>query len=518
MDLCTPHLVSLFVPVPPTPLVQQMTDRSIIPASMPPTASLPTASDDDEQASPIQCYLADNVHLRTEGDILSFTNLMASSSGNRSSLRALHISVGKVGSPAAAALVIWLSRLRAELCARLTSLELDGDTEGFLSSSPELPGAFAGLTTLRIVRMDPVRTLGADMLQHMKSSLVSADLALDVILDWGVPTLEQRCMSNPVFLLRGSQNTLETLKASWALTDDNASLGIRYPRVRELDLDCVDIPLTYDYVRAFPNASRLSISSVRFSGDEEMPEAIPYRLANQREQREYGSWGALAVVDCSLLDAYLLGLRCPVSTLQLSLNGTGESHEWCTRMFYAVLDDVHPTVLRLTMGSPRILLEPSLLSALSPGRTPQLETLAITYEVIVRDTAAIVQEALMWILQELVSVPVATFELEIDCKNAYAGEPDAEADELYLGRSGEGYFGDLDLRELAREFMSFIETARLYDPSEDRDSEDGIGEDGREGSDSKYEGEDGEVYVESQLSEPESSQQEVERMIIVEGW
>lgn len=353
------------------------------------------ASDDDEQASPTQCYLADSVHLRTEGDILSFTNLMASSSGNRSSLRALRISVGKVGSPAAAALVSLMSGLGSEPSAHFTSLELDGDTEGFLSSSPELPGAIAGLTTLKTVRMDPVPTLGADMLLHMKSSLVSADLALEIILDGDVPTLEQRCMLNPVYLLQGSESTLETLKASFALTDDNASFRIRYPRVRELDLDCVDIPLTYDYVRAFPNASRLSLSSIRFSGDEDMPEVIRYRLANQREQHEYGTWDALDVLNCSLLDAYLLGLRCPISTLQLSLKGTGESHEWCARMFYALLDDIHPTVLRLTMGSPRILLKPSLLSALSPGRTWQLDTLAITYEVIVRDTASIVKEALV---------------------------------------------------------------------------------------------------------------------------
>lgn len=143
----------------------------------------------------------------------------------------------------------------------------------------------------------------------------------------------------------------------------------------------------------------------------------------------------------------------------------------------------------------------------------------------------------MWILQEVVSVPITTFELEIDCRNACVGQPDAEADGLYLGRSGEGYLGDLDLRELAREFMSSIETAQLvrislkghrfredtsivwdYDSSEEQDNEDEINENGRQEGDSEVEGEDGENKVEGQLEEPESSQQEVERMIIVEGW
>nr|VWO97774.1 Laccase-2 (EC (Benzenediol:oxygen oxidoreductase 2) (Diphenol oxidase 2) (Urishiol oxidase 2) [Ganoderma boninense] len=461
---------------------------------------------------------------------------MTSSSASCSSLRALHLTVGKVGPAAAAALVSLLSELRMQPSARFTSLDFDGYTEGLLESSPDLPGAFVGLTTLKTLRIDQARTLGADMVLNMKSSLVSADLGLDVILD-GVPTLEQRCMSNPIFLLQGSQDTLEKLKASWVLTDDNVSYRIRYPRVRELDLDCLDIPLTYDFVRAFPNTSTLSVSSMRFSGDSDMPEVTRYRNANKREQDEYGTWQALDVVTCSLLDAYLVALRCPVTTLQLSLNGTGESQEWCARMLGAVLDDVHPKVLRLRMGSPRILLRPSLLSALRVERKRQLETLAITYEVTVRDTAFIVKEALVWILQELMPVPITTLELEIDCEEAYAGTPDLDADEQYryLGRSGGDYFVDLDLRDLAREFMAFIETVtvvriclrghrvrkdasvmREFDPGEDEARAERTSEVYEENEDDERSGKGEEHVVDQSLCEPESSQQEVERMLSVE--
>ncbi len=338
----------------------------------------------------------ENVHLQTEDDILSFTNLMTSYSGSCSSLCTLRISTGKVGSAAAAALLSLLSRLRTEPSTRFTSLELDGDTEGFLKSSPELPGAIADLTTLKTLRVDPVGKLGANMLLKTKSSLVSVELFLDVIPDLeDVPILEERRISNPIFLLQGSQSTLEKLRASWALTDDNVSYDILYPSVRELDLDSLDVPLTYDYVLAFPNLSRLSVSSVRFSGHRDVSGATRYRNANKQDQDDYGTWDALDVVSSSVLDAYLLALRCPVSTLQLFLNGTGQSQEWTARMLQSVLDDVHPTVLRLTTGSPRILLKPSLLSALSPERTRQLETLIITYEIIVCDTASIVQEALV---------------------------------------------------------------------------------------------------------------------------
>ncbi|PIL36361.1 hypothetical protein GSI_00049 [Ganoderma sinense ZZ0214-1] len=534
------HLISPPSSTPFTPLntVRQNTAHGIIPTCMYPMSSFPMTSDDAEQARAIQCYFADDVHLQTEDDILSFTNLMASSSESCSSLRALHLSVGKIGPAAAAALVSLLSKLRTEPSARFTSLEFDGYTEGLLSSSPDLPGAFADLTTLKTLRIDQVRTLGADMVLNMKSSLVSADLGLEVILDEGVPTLEQRCMSNPIFLLQGSQATLEKIKASGALTDDNVSYRIRYPRVRELDLDCLDIPLTYDYVRAFPNASTLSVSSIRFSGDGDMPEATRYRNANKQEQDEYGTWGALDVVTCSVLDAYLLALRCPVTILQLSLNGTGESQEWCARMLCSVLDDVHPKVLRLTMGSPRILLRPSLLSALSLERERPLETLAIVYEVTAHDTTFIVQEALMWILKELTPVPITTFELELDCKDVYAGEPNVDADGRYLHRSGGTYFIDLDLPELAREFMDFIETVTLvrislkrhrvrkdasvvleYDSSKNQHSEDRASEDDDQDEDEEDDrgSKDGEEHAMSQFCEPESSQAEVERMLIVEG-
>ena len=64
-------------------------------------------------------------------------------------------------------------------------------------------------------------------------------------------------------------------------------------------------------------------------------------------------------------------------------------------MLYEVLEKVHPTALQLTMGSPWILLKPSLLSALSMERTRPFNTLAITYEVVVHDTASIVREALV---------------------------------------------------------------------------------------------------------------------------
>ncbi|KAI1792638.1 hypothetical protein LXA43DRAFT_1131901 [Ganoderma leucocontextum] len=107
------------------------------------------------------------------------------------------------GSAAAAALVVLLSRM--EPSARFASLELDGDRDAkdFLSSGPGLPGAFAYLTTLKIVRIDSVGKLGADML---KSTLVSA-LELCSMLGDDEPTStrsEVRCMSNPAFLLLGS--------------------------------------------------------------------------------------------------------------------------------------------------------------------------------------------------------------------------------------------------------------------------------------------------------------------------
>ena len=350
----------------------------------------------EAKANTIRCYLAGNVHLQTEDDILSFASLMASQTGSCSSLHALQISVGKVGPATAAALVCLLRRLSTQSSARFTSLELDRKAEDFLSSSPELPGAFADFTTLKTLRIASVGKLSADMVLNMKSSLVSAELCLDATCGDDEPTEEERWMSNPIFLLQGSRNTLEKLKASWALTDGNESSKIRYPSMRELDLDCLDVPLTYDYIRAFPNISRLAISSVRFAGDKTVGKAKGYRDANRTDQELYGTWDALDTISCSLLDAYLLALQCrSVSTLRLFLNQTRHTQEWCERMLYEVLEKVHPTALQLTMGSPWILLKPSLLSALSMERTRPFNTLAITYEVVVHDTASIVREALV---------------------------------------------------------------------------------------------------------------------------
>ena len=122
-------------------------------------------------------------------------------------------------------------------------------------------------------------------------------------------------------------------------------------------------------------------------------------------------------------------------------------------------------------------------------------------------------------------MPITAFKLEIDCSKAYSRGSEADADEEGRG-AGANYFVDLDLRELAREFMCFIRTARsvristrghkfrkdtfamLEYESEDEDSED----DNVISSGVSIEREEQE-YRGGGI---DSSQQEVERMMIVE--
>ena len=273
------------------------------------------------------------------------------------SIRGLHFAIGAIEGDVAAMLEYCIETWGKLMPLKWLRFE---DAEGLLVSGLELPQAFAALETVKHIYMNNVGPSACDMLLKMRSSLISADLCLS---DGQKCSPDEKCYSDPIYLLSASQDTLIKLKACDATTDTPENHRQQYPHLHTLKLDCVDKPCTTDYVVAFPALRSLTIvSAIPYSRRDVFAKCEEYRKANQEQQRQYGSWTkGLAVVTGPLFDVYALGLCCSVDVMKLAI--TLASEGVYHTMLRAVVEDSLPPVLEL-MTDPDTIIDDGLIYAL----------------------------------------------------------------------------------------------------------------------------------------------------------
>ena len=272
-------------------------------------------------------------------------------------------------------------RVLGPLAVNLTQLSIY-EAEDLFAAHPPLADTIANLTSLKILKLSFVGEQCAKMLRSLRSQLIDVDLnacnADEVEID--------EDDVNPIRLLENSQATLKRLSITY--TASSAS-GPCYPNVRVLSLSYISEPITWHYVRAYPNTTSLLTS---MCGDEGWNDDVePCRERNIALQKARGSWSSLQYFSGTVYELYILGLTCHVTKLELD----HELGELYPDLLSAVLKDTHPVHLDLAVPKVSHLPEQALVNVMHQAEVLSLETLTLRIRYAGEDNWADVQPFLV---------------------------------------------------------------------------------------------------------------------------
>ncbi|KAI0764523.1 hypothetical protein BD413DRAFT_680347 [Trametes elegans] len=246
------------------------------------------------------------------------------------------------------------------------------DTEEILSMHPALPEAVAKVRTLRDLQVDLVGELGARMLSALRApALERAVIGMFPVEgeegeeeNAPAPKLER----DPTRLLRHSHASLLELSVSYADLDAGSAC---FPRVVVLGLERIRPEDVEHYARAFPHVRDLWMEEYCAWNEEDMGELHVQRARNLAVQRRSGSWPSLESFDGPIGQLYLLGLPCPIRSL--NLNNHDEIWNTVPGVLDAVLECARPRFLKLdlmavcwfdTLRFPKTFARPECVGAL----------------------------------------------------------------------------------------------------------------------------------------------------------
>ena len=242
-------------------------------------------------------------------------------------LEGFHFSTGVLASSVAEMLKAFI--LRYSLTMNITYLTIDY-AEEFFGSSSGLAEVFAGLKTIKHVKIHDVGIHGALFLLKTRSCFVSADLSMSSEFDkyrrfLKSPLTQDRqvAVRNPIILLHRSQSGLANLTGAGCRTLCSDDHGYRqvYDHVRILDLQDNDLPVTAHYVRAFPNLANLRLETapevLSALRDSKSNSLTKVRSRNRKQQYQMDTWKSLDMCQAPLVDHFMLSLTCPVRELHV---------------------------------------------------------------------------------------------------------------------------------------------------------------------------------------------------------
>ncbi|KAL1943172.1 hypothetical protein VTO73DRAFT_4247 [Trametes versicolor] len=278
------------------------------------------------------------------------------------------------------------------------------DSEEVLGLHPALPEAIAGLRTLLQLNVSFVGPRTVRMLKAFQSTLFWADISIESEVE--LP-LEDK---NPMLLLHGSRDSLRDLSATFSVSTPDSP---QYPLLTTLRLSYTDAPRTQHYVHAFPHLRTLTTWDCCGWGHGESIEEL--RIQNQSEQERLGTWPALESYQGTIMNLYLLGIRCPIRTVALS----HFEDELEPEMLHAVLGDARPRRLQLRIEGGYWLVAPEFLETFTRPGVEALRRFELIVQLEEADRTMCVYTTLDSILLSIVRPlkDLVSFKLCFDCSS-----------------------------------------------------------------------------------------------------
>ncbi|EIW52501.1 uncharacterized protein TRAVEDRAFT_52945 [Trametes versicolor FP-101664 SS1] len=224
------------------------------------------------------------------------------------------------------------------------------DLDAMLDVHPGLGDAFAELRTVKHLEVSSTGKKCYSMLRSMRSQLVDVQLKLwQEDEDDELPATPDL---NPVTLLAHSRESLQRLQCeAWDCHRFPAGSPI-YPAMRNLTLDCEELPTTAALVQAYPELSHLTLRWADYDLPSDTAALVNLleakRTGNLRAQRGIRGWQKLNEVSGSMGALFALGLCCHVENL---LPNEVKSDADLV-MLAVLLEHTRPAYLRLnTLGA-----------------------------------------------------------------------------------------------------------------------------------------------------------------------
>ena len=234
-----------------------------------------------------------------------------------------------------------------------TSLVFE-EAEQVLDGHPALGNAMSLLRTLTALEISHVGRRTAAMLRDLRSRLHDVTFtACDHDYDPAMPADDR----NPMLLFQASQSTLLHICAS---NFESSFGGPRYSNVTSLTITLNTTLVTLHLVYAFPNLRVLEVWECSLSG---FTDYIRYRDENLAAQRIYGSWASLDRFGGSASMLYVLGLTCPITTVNFGYDFDINAAD--PDMLRQMITDARPVHLSVHIPHGHELLNYDLVAMLS---------------------------------------------------------------------------------------------------------------------------------------------------------
>lgn len=318
-----------------------------------------------------------DVHLAKAERVVSFVAfVLAESSDRRPYLRSLSLQVKERSDLKDAAESLKTLFLRLRTCSNLTILKFDF-AENMLRFSPGLSTAIAALTSITTLAVVGDGSRSAAMLRAMRSRLITAEVALPGrntlmmersefigLLPCSRETLQR-------FVVRYPKHMLRSLPGLYNAALE--SFGYRYAQVRTLVVRNSLMPVTRDYIHAFPALTSLTIDGATDYTLRSGPPLEQHRQMNKDQQEMHGSWPLMEYLQGSMLVLYLLALPCRVRRISVH-NFDGVENALALG---SVLSDTRPAHLQLSVLGGRNFTLPTYVSAFQETQATSLESLSL---------------------------------------------------------------------------------------------------------------------------------------------
>ncbi|KAM5538670.1 hypothetical protein V8D89_007699, partial [Ganoderma adspersum] len=278
--------------------------------------------------------------------------------------------------------------------------------EALLALHPPLGAAIATLTQLKILDFFRAGEHCAKLLRTLQSSLVTVKIYFATYSTEREDEVLAEPDVNPILLLEGSQSTLESLSASFALSSPD---GPCYTNVTHLELSCAGFPYIEDYIRAFPNLQ--SLTSFEYAGFGDELEWHERREIAMVHQVQHGTWQSMRHYQGSLLMLWIWGLTCRIPSVRLSFD---QRRGLDPNFLNDIILDVRPSDLSLRLPGASWLLDDAVRSVLSEEGRLQVLDICILFHINESDDTVSVGHILDLLVDVVRASSVESFKLVLD--------------------------------------------------------------------------------------------------------